>query len=68
MGNLVNKSDYQVVEYNSGYYGICKTHYGAGRIFGGDSADEDNYNRDYIEEVYNSWNGELDEDGFLKLN
>jgi hypothetical protein len=63
----VNKSEYEVHAYFGGYYGICKVgYYGANPIFGGDSADEDAYNQEYIKAVYNSWNGELEDCGNSK--
>jgi hypothetical protein len=56
----VDKSDYEVFEFSSGYYGICEKN-GAGRgcVSGGDSANEDDYNRGYIENIFNEWDGTL---------
>lgn len=55
----VNKKDYQVHRFISGYYGICEKSSGGGCVFGGDSANEDDYNEDYINEVYQQWDGTL---------
>ena len=56
----VNKSDYEVYQFISGYFGICKAgHPGVDCIFGGDSANEDDYNEDYIRGVYDQWDGTL---------
>lgn len=55
----VNKKDYHVHQFMGGYYGICEQSSGGGCVFGGDSANEDDYNEDYINEVYQQWNGTL---------
>ena len=55
----VNKEDYHVHQFISGYYGICEQSSGGGCVFGGDSANEDDYNEDYINEVYQQWDGTL---------
>lgn len=61
--NQVDKSDFFVNQFIGGQYGICYTASGAGCVFGGDPACEDHYNEEYINEVYASWNGTLNEDG-----
>jgi len=55
-----DKKDYEVFSFINGYYGICKkdTH-GGECIYGGDSANEDDYNKEYIQDVFNQWNGTL---------
>jgi len=55
MKNL-KKSNYEVFEFKGGYFGICeKNSFGKGCIFGGDSACEDHYNKDYIIEIFKKW-------------
>lgn len=61
------KENYEVFEFNSGYYGIClKNTFGGVCVYGGDSANEDDYNEDYINEVYDNWDGSL-VDGRIEL-
>ena len=55
----VNKKNYHVHQFISGYYGICEQSSGGDCVFGGDSANEDDYNEDYINEVYQQWDGTL---------
>jgi len=55
----VNKNDYHVHEFVTGYFGICEQSHGGNCVFGGDSACEDHYNKDYINEVYENWDGTL---------
>lgn len=59
----VDKYYFSVHQFIGGQYGICYSTSGAGCVFGGDSACEDHYNEQYINEVYASWNGTLNEDG-----
>jgi hypothetical protein len=54
----VNKKDFQVHQFIGGYYGICESG-GGGCVFGGDSANEDDYNESYVNEVYQQWDGTL---------
>lgn len=61
--NQVDKTDFCVNQFMGGQYGICYSASGACCVFGGDSACEDHYNEEYINEVYASWNGTLNEDG-----
>lgn len=53
----VNKEDFHVHQFISGYYGICDD--GGDCVFGGDPANEDDYNEDYIKSVFQQWNGTL---------
>jgi hypothetical protein len=56
----VNKNDYEMYEFLSGYYGICKKHtYGGGCVFGGDPSCIDHYNEEFIESVFEQWDGSL---------
>ena len=55
----VNKKNYHVHEFINGYYGICKEPSGGQCVFGGDSACEDHYDKDYINDVYEQWDGLL---------
>jgi hypothetical protein len=56
----VNKSEYQVHQFLGGYWGICeKGQTGGVCVFGGDSANEDDYNEQYIQDVYAQWDGIL---------
>ena len=32
-------------------------------VFGGDSANEDDYDQDYMDHAFDLWKGEVDEDG-----
>lgn len=62
------KSNYEVYEYLSGYYGICpKNNLGGNDIFGGDPACEDFYNEDFVKDVYNKWDGTLNEHGRIEI-
>jgi hypothetical protein len=63
MKATVNKSDYQVVKMNGGQFAIELIQAPHTIIFGADSANEDDYNEDYINDVFANWNGELDENG-----
>ncbi len=53
----VKKENFQVHQFIGGYYGICE--HDGDCVFGGDSANEDDYNEDYINEVYSQWDGTL---------
>lgn len=63
MKATVKKLDYQVVKMNGGQFAIELIKAPHTIVFGGDSANEDDYNEDYIQDVFNNWNGELDENG-----
>jgi len=58
----VNKSDYLVNQRMSGAFAIELISAPHTIVFGGDSANEDDYNEDYINDVFNNWNGELNSD------
>jgi len=56
----VNKEDYEVFEFMSGYFGICqKGRVGGNCIYGGDSANEDDYNENHMNNMYDMWDGTL---------
>lgn len=56
----VNKLDYYVFGFLGGYYGICKINsHGGECVHGGDSANEDDYNEEYINSKYENWDGTL---------
>ncbi len=56
----VNKNDYEVYQHIDNYFSICKKNtHGGEVVYGGDAANQDDYNEEYITEVYNNWNGEL---------
>jgi hypothetical protein len=56
----VNKSDYEVFSFNSGYFGICKKgSHGGECVYGGDSACEDHYNEQSVKDIFDSWDGSL---------
>jgi hypothetical protein len=56
----VDKSVYEVHQFLGEYWGICeKGQTGVGCVFGGDSANEEDYNKQYIQEVYEKWDGVL---------
>lgn len=56
----VNKADYEVYSFMSGFFGICeKSHNGGNCVQGGDSANEDDYNEEYMNEVFENWGGTL---------
>jgi hypothetical protein len=66
---FARKSNYEIHEFANGYYGIGFKDgpTGAGIIFGGDSADSDNYDRDLMELVLEKWDGSLNEDGRIEI-
>ena len=56
----VNKSDYEVHQFTGEYFGIIeKGSAGGVCVYGGDSADEDCYNGEFINSVYENWDGTL---------
>ena len=60
----VNKSDYEVHQFTGKYYGIIeKGSFGGACVYGGDSADEDHYNKELIDEVFENWDGTLTDCG-----
>jgi hypothetical protein len=60
MTQTVNKSDYEVFSFSNGFFGISKIGtFGGELVFGGDSANEDDYNEDYIRDIFAKWDGSL---------
>lgn len=56
----VNKDDYEIFAFSSGYFGITeKGKHGGNCVHGGDSANDDDYDRDYMEAIYEEWDGTL---------
>jgi hypothetical protein len=56
----VNTANYEVYEFISGYYGICEIgSVGGNCVFAGDSAWEDSYNKELIEDIFGQWDGTL---------
>jgi hypothetical protein len=58
-----SKKNYQVIQMIGGQFAIELINAPHTIVFGGDSANEDDYNESYINEVYNNWNGELNQFG-----
>ena len=58
-----SKENYQVHQMIGGQYAIVNENYNI--VFGGDSACEDHYDINYIQDVYNHWDGLLNEDGLI---
>jgi len=57
---IVSKADYEVFSFQSGFFGICKNgSFGGECVYGGDSASEDHYNKNFINEVFSNWDGQL---------
>jgi len=52
----VNKSDYYIDQMIGGQYRITN---GTIDVWGGDSACEDHYNEELVNDIYNRWDGEL---------
>jgi hypothetical protein len=56
----VKKEDYEVYNFISGYFGICKKgKFGGDCVYGGDSACEDHYNQELMNTVFENWDGIL---------
>ena len=53
-----NKSEFSVEQFNGGQYAIVDNT-NQKVVYGGDSANEDDYNEDYINYIFSNWNGEL---------
>ena len=53
-----NKSEFSVEQFNGGQFAIVDNT-NQRIVYGGDSANEDDYNEDYINDVFTNWNGEL---------
>lgn len=60
-----DKSEFSVDKFIGGQFAIIDNT-NQKVVFGGDSANEDDYNEDYINEVFNNWNGQLNEDGKIE--
>jgi hypothetical protein len=58
-----SKKNYQVIQMIGGQFAIELINAPHTIVFGGDSSNEDDYNESYINEVYNNWNGELNQFG-----
>jgi hypothetical protein len=57
----VNKANFSVDQFIGGQFAIVDNT-NQRIVFGGDSANEDDYNQEYINDVFNNWNGELNSD------
>jgi len=56
----VDPSNYEIHDFSSGYFGVCeKGKHGGGCVHGGDSANEDDYKKNYMESVLENWDGTL---------
>ena len=67
MNNAAIKSHYAVFQFDGGQFGICELGtFGGNCIYGGDSANEDDYNKEHMIEVYVNWDGTL-VDGRIEL-
>lgn len=53
-----NKSEFSVEQFIGGQFAIVDST-NQRIVYGGDSANEDDYNEDYINDVFTNWNGEL---------
>lgn len=53
-----NKTEFSVEQFNGGQYAIVDNT-NQRIVYGGDSANEDDYNEDYINYVFTNWNGQL---------
>lgn len=60
----VLKTDFKICKYINGYYAIClkNQYFGDPCVFGGKSGDD--YNLNYIKEVYKNWDGTLIYEGY----
>ena len=62
IGNSIKifKSDFEVYEFLSGYFGIClKGGCGGNVVWGGDSTWEDCYNKQLAKDILAQWDGVL---------
>ncbi len=67
MTTKANKANFEIFSFLGEYYGICEIgSHGGNCVFGGDSADNDSYDVELIEAIFNNWNGELNEDGKIE--
>lgn len=53
-----NKTEFSVEQFNGGQFAIVDNT-NQKVVYGGDSANEDDYNEDYINDVFTNWNGQL---------
>lgn len=53
-----NKTEFSVEQFIGGQYAIVDNT-NQRIVYGGDSANEDDYNEDYINSVFTNWNGQL---------
>lgn len=53
-----NKSEFSVEQFNGGQFAIVDNT-NQKVVYGGDSANEDDYNEDYINYIFSNWNGKL---------
>ena len=58
-----SKSNYRVHQMIGGQYAIVNENNNI--VFGGDSACEDHYNIGFMQDVYESWDGSLNEEGLI---
>ena len=58
-----SKLNYRVHQMIGGQYSIIDNNHNI--VFGGDSACEDHYNIDYMNDVFNHWDGSLNEEGLI---
>ena len=55
---VVDKNDFEIYDHANGYYSVCSKN-GHTIVAGGDSANEDDYNFEYIKEIFDNWDGTL---------
>ena len=56
----VDKSDFEINQYIGGQYAIAiKNSYGGNTVFGGDPACEDHYDKEFVQSVFDNWDGVL---------
>jgi len=57
---IVDPADYEIFSFASGYFGICeKGSHGGNCVKGGDSANHDDYNEEYMKDELDRWDGPL---------
>jgi len=59
----LKKENYRVHQMIGGQYAIVNENNNI--VFGGDSACEDHYNIGFMQDVYESWDGSLNEEGLI---
>jgi len=67
MKTQLKKSNYSIHNYVGGYYGIGikDAPTGTGIIFGGDSANPDNYDLENMGTIFENWDGKVNEEGYI---